>query len=253
MSDLRDLLMDCRIALRQLPSDDVRVDLMSRLEGAIARLANETPTPKTRNTPLPVTAASDKSKTEQNVAFAWQRATRDLKFSHPELYESLSKKVLASLDTDIPVDSATEFKQLQNRIDEKQKEHDQVQKQLEKIQREYYELAGALASAVPELKDYGDILAVGLARVKALVRQRELGQLSAAPSASAVSAERFSPVPTSEHLAEVIAGRSIFSKEQREWSVSEAMVLSGFQYTPVELLEKGDGFIASILQNKQKM
>jgi phage tail tape-measure protein len=189
------------------------------------------------------------------VAFAWQRVAREVRFTHPELYESLSKKVLDSLGEDVQVDTSTEFKQLRDSIAQHEKEREQTQKQLEKIQREYYELAGALASAVPELKDYGDILAVALARIKTLLRQREAAQIpspDALGNAQAAAKERLSPVPSAELLQDVIAGRTVFNKEQREWSVSEAMVLSGFQYTPVELLEKGDGFIAGILRDKQK-
>ena len=48
-------------------------------------------------------------------------------------------------------------------------------------------------------------------------------------------------------LAAAAAGAATFTREQREWCVGEAMVLTGFQFTPVELLEKGDSHIAKLI------
>jgi hypothetical protein len=59
-------------------------------------------------------------------------------------------------------------------------------------------------------------------------------------------------VPSNELLAAVAAGAAGFSKEQREWSVGEAMVISGFQFTPVELIAKGDSAIAQLIVASRK-
>ena len=48
------------------------------------------------------------------------------------------------------------------------------------------------------------------------------------------------------------AGAATLTKEQREWCVGEAMVLTGFQYTPVELLEKGDAHVARLIVDARK-
>lgn len=254
MKDLRNLLVDCRILLRRFPADDRVGEMMSRLESAISRLDAEGFGPPAKPVPPPVTLATDKTEAEQQVAFAWQQAARDLKFSHPELYESLSKRVLDRVGKDALVDQATEIRQLQETAQSASAELQTLRESQAKLQQDYDVLLGSLAQSVPELKDYGDALAVALARIKALIRQRDQAvqksqQANAAPSAGAEGPKSAaSPVPTAELLAEVADGRLPFTKEQREWSVSEAMVVSGFQYTPVELLEKGDAFIAGVLR-----
>ena len=43
-----------------------------------------------------------------------------------------------------------------------------------------------------------------------------------------------------------------FNKEQREWCVGEAMVVTGFQFTPVELIEKGDAAMARLILDARK-
>ena len=53
-------------------------------------------------------------------------------------------------------------------------------------------------------------------------------------------------------MAFVAAGARQFTKAQREWCVGEAMVLSGFQYTPMELIEQGDARIAGIITGAKR-
>ena len=53
-------------------------------------------------------------------------------------------------------------------------------------------------------------------------------------------------------LALVAAGAGTLTKEQREWCVGEAMVLTGFQFTPVELIEKGDAAVARMILDARK-
>jgi hypothetical protein len=108
-------------------------------------------------------------------------------------------------------------------------------------------LLGSLANAVPTLKESGDRLAVALARVAWL--KSEAGKAATAAESPAVkrAAEPQDTVPSPELLAAAAAGAATLSKEQREWCVGEAMVLTGFQFTPVELLEKGDSHLAKLI------
>ena len=59
-------------------------------------------------------------------------------------------------------------------------------------------------------------------------------------------------VPTAELLSAAAAGATKFTKEQREWCIGEAMVVTGFQYTPVELIDKGDAFLAKAIIDARK-
>ena len=51
-------------------------------------------------------------------------------------------------------------------------------------------------------------------------------------------------------LEAVIAGKRQFTKEQLEFTISEAMVLSGWELTPLELMAKGEVWLArQVLKN----
>ena len=105
-------------------------------------------------------------------------------------------------------------------------------------------MLGALATAVPQLADGGDRLGVALARVDCLLRQAT--QVASAVTPATV-AEEETRIPSAELIAAIAAGARQFTQAQREWCVGEAMVLSGFEYTPMELIEQGDAHIARII------
>jgi hypothetical protein len=63
----------------------------------------------------------------------------------------------------------------------------------------------------------------------------------------ATAKEEESRIPDADVMAMVAAGARHFTKAQREWCIGEAMVLSGFQFTPMELIELGDARIAGII------
>ena len=93
-------------------------------------------------------------------------------------------------------------------------------------------------------------LAVGLARVAWLKAEADKAASGTAPVKRAPEPQ--DTVPTPELLAAAAAGAVSLSKEQREWCVGEAMVVTGFQYTPVELIEKGDAAIARLILDARK-
>lgn len=105
-------------------------------------------------------------------------------------------------------------------------------------------LLGALASAVPQLGDGGDRIGVALARIDCLKAQATV----VAPGVTiGTVTEEESRIPSPEVIALIAAGGRQFTKAQREWCIGEAMVLSGFKYTPMELIEQGDASIARII------
>jgi hypothetical protein len=186
------------------------------------------------------------------VALAWQTAARDLKFSHPTLYDQMSKKVMSKLGAKTLVDQVDELRQLEDTVGELKKHQEVADKARQAVEIERDALLGALASAVPELSDGGDRIGVALARIELLKKQG--GSNSAGggkSSAAAVAAEEENRIPTAEVLAAVATGARRFTNTQREWCVGEAMVLSGFQLTPMELIELGDAKIAEIIRKAQ--
>jgi len=108
-------------------------------------------------------------------------------------------------------------------------------------------LLGALASAVPQLHDGGDPIAVALARLAWLQAQRSQAVAAATKANAPPVEEAESHVPTEVVLKAVAAGARALTREQREWCVGEAMVSTGFQFTPVELLDKGDAHLAKLV------
>jgi len=256
MKDLRDLLIDCRIELRKLSREFQKSELCDRLDLAIqsvaaGTLAAPSEPPPADNTPAPV---SEKGQTASQVALAWQTAARDLKFSDPAIHARMGEKVMRLLGARSLVDPAVEIHELERQIAELRAQMATKEKAAHAIEIERDAVLGALASAVPALKDGGDRLGVALARVDWLVAELAKGPASAAPGMPVRKAipDPHDTVPTAELLAAVAAGAAGFSKEQREWSIGEAMVISGFQFTPVELIQKGDSAVAQMIVAARK-
>jgi hypothetical protein len=60
-------------------------------------------------------------------------------------------------------------------------------------------------------------------------------------------AEMEAPMPGQAVLEAVIAGERRFTKAQLEFSVSEAIVLTNWELTPLEILEKGEPWLAELI------
>ena len=251
MKELRTLLIDCRIELRKLVRDFHKTELCERLDVAVQSLASASGVEMDlKQTPTASTVREVKE-TSNQVALAWQTAARDLKFSHPTLYDQLSKKVMAKLGAKTLVDQVDELRQLEDSVSELKKQQQVAEKAKHAIEVERDALLGALATAVPELMDGGDRIGVALARIEALKTQAVKGG-GERPHGARVAAEEENRVPSPEVLATVIAGARGFTNAQREWCVGEAMVLSGFAFTPMELIEQGDAKIAKIIADAQR-
>lgn len=252
MKDLRSLLIDCRIELRKLSRDFQKTELCERLDLAIQSAINASTaaSAETVNDALP----PEKAQTVSQVALAWQTASRDLKFSDPAIHARLSEKVMRLLGAKSLVDPATEIVQLEQVSATMQARITTLEKELKALGVERDALLGALATAAPQLKDGGDRLAVALARVSWLKAEaNKVAEMTASPERAAKRApEPQDTVPTQQLLEAAAAGATAFSKEQREWCVGEAMVLTGFSFTPVELIEKGDAAMAKIILEARK-
>jgi hypothetical protein len=264
MKDLRALLIDCRIELRKVVRDFQKTELCERLDLAIQTLANA----PAAAAPVPAAAAAkpveeereelvptnSKRQTASQVALAWQTAARDIKFSDPALYERMSEKVMRLLGAKALVDPVTELKQLGDELAALRAKGFEEKKSRMALENERDALLGALATAVPQLSDGGDRIGVALARIDWLKAQVAPAKTSSGSSRAdgPPAPPPEGPIPGAEILNAVANGQRGFSKEQREWSVGEAMVLSGFQYTPVELIDKGDAYMARIIIDARK-
>jgi hypothetical protein len=254
MNDLRALLIDCRIELRKLSRDFQNTELCERLDLAIQAQANARSAPEAAAEPNEAAPglAPEKGQTVSQVALAWQTAVRDLKFSDPAIYARLGEKVMRLLAAKTLVDPATEIVQLEKQVAELRQSIDAQTKEQQAMGAERDALLGSLANAVPKLKDSGDRLAVALARVAWLKAEADKAAVAGGTPGAARAPEPEDTVPSTPLLTAAAAGAATFTREQREWCVGEAMVLTGFQFTPVELLEKGDTHIAKlILQARQ--
>ncbi len=243
MKDLRALLIDCRIELRRLVRDFHKTPLCERLDAATQALANA----PEEDAPPPDPGAPGQRQvreTSNQVALAWQLVARDLKFTHPPLYEAMSRKVMARLETKTLIDQVDELRQAEANVAGMRQQQAELEKQHAAIEAERDTLLGALAAAVPQLKDGGDRIGVALARIDCLKAQAT----KAAPTVTvATVVEEETRIPSEELMSLIAAGGRQFTQAQREWCVGEAMVLSGFQYTPMELIEQGDASIAKII------
>jgi len=248
-TDLRTLLVDCRIALRSALGHFEQDPLSARLEAAIREVTQAS---------LPPPSANTKT-TAQQVALAWQTVTRGLKLSHPELYEQLSEKVMNLLNVKELVEPVTELLQLDEQVKKLEAERTSLQSRLLEqrsralqAQAQLDELHKALAAAVPRIAAAGDAQETALKRLEALVAERDLPRAEGLPASGGQAAGKSAapidgPVPTRAVLEAVANGTREFSKEQREWMIGETLALTGWQYTPVELIEKGDAWMAQLV------
>jgi len=253
MKELRTLLIDCRIELRKLVRDFHKTELCERLDVAVQSLANAGGVEMDLKQAPSANTVREVKETSNQVALAWQTASRDLKFSHPTLYDQMSKKVMSKLGAKTLVDQVDELRQLEDTVGEMKKQQQIAEKARHAVEVERDALLGALASAVPELSDGGDRVGVALARIELLKTQAVKGGGGSGPASGArAAAEEENRVPSPEVLATVMAGARGFTNAQREWCVGEAMVLSGFAFTPMELIEQGDASIAKIIADAQR-
>lgn len=245
MKDLRNLLIDCRIELRKYIKDFHKTEMCDKLDAAIAEAGRS---PVAESTPEPI-IKDNKTLTTNQVGLAWQRAARDLKFSHPDLFEKLGQDVMRLLDTKTLVDPGTELEQLGVEVEKMKAAREKIEKEQNAVKAERDAILGALATAVPQLDDSADRFATALARIEWLQTAVASRQVNSGGKGASNEPAVEGPVPSDEALAGIIAGSRNFTKDQLDWALGEAMVLCGFQFTPHELIQQGHPHIAQIIQD----
>ena len=244
MKDLRNLLIDCRIELRKYIKDFHKTEMCDKLDVAIANAGK----PQTEVAAAEPAIGANKTLTTNQVGLAWQRAARDLKFSHPDLFEKLGQDVMRLLDAKTMVDPGTELELLGVEVEKMKATQAKLKKEQDAVAAERDAILGALATAVPQLDDSADRFATALARIEWLQSTAATKQVIAGKSGNQ-EAPQEGPVPSDAVLVGIIAGSRNFSKDQLDWALGEAMVLCGFQFTPHELIQQGHPHIAKIIQD----
>lgn len=227
MKALRNLLLDCRTALRRADPNFAQAPLSQQLDDTIIELGQNAQQPE-----LP----EPETRTAQQVAYAWQSATRELRFSHPELHEKLQARVLQMLDVGVLLDPASEILALQAKV-----QADEAR--LRDAVAELSALRQALADAVPNVDHKVPAPEAARLRLRMLVDSatRGGGLPRAAPKdPGSIGLSR-------EELRAVADGQRTLSRDEREWCIGEAMVLSGFQRTPAQLLADGEAALARLI------
>src|SRR5690606_5383899 len=102
----------------------------------------------------------------------------------------------------------------------------------------------ALAAAAPAVESSKDAQADALKRIQWLSSH---GGNDPHAAMAAIDAELEAPMPSRMVLELVAAGERSFSKPQLEFAIAEAMVLTGWAQTPVELMAQGEPWLAGLL------
>lgn len=231
---LRPLLLDCRIELRKALRGYEQSELAQRIDAALSALST------------PAADAAPRSATQ--VAYAWQMAARALKSNHPGVYGELQREVQRLLGGAGHPDANAEIERLQQDLEAAEAAAGAAKLARMKATGQLNTICKTLAAAAPHVEETGDAQATALARVEALVKGQG-ANLGSVAEVMAGAADPEAVPPPSFVLEMVKAGERRFNKPQREFAVAEAMIVTGWQYTPVELLERGESWLAGLLLN----
>jgi len=180
--------------------------------------------------------------------------------AHADLIEQLRVAILASttesgriawlkqLDRLDIVLKAEDQRVIRLRQDVEDAEHD---RDAEKLQRmrvlgQLNTLQKTIEAATPGFdgEEDGEPQHRALRRVEWLARHAGTDPTALA---AAREEELNAPMPGQTVLEAVIAGDRQFTKAQLEFSLSEAMVLCGWELTPLEIMQKGEVWLAKLL------
>ncbi len=243
---IRPLLIDCRIELRKSQRHFDQSDLCHRIDTALALLGSPV------GVPVPGAAKPDgpprpAERSGQQVAYAWQMAARNLKTSHPSLFNELQKEMLRLLDAGPAfIDANAEIERLKQDLEAAEASAGAAKLARMKATGQLSTVCKTLAAAAPQVSEKDDAQATALARIEALVHGQG-ANLSSVAEVMAGAADPETVPPPNFVLERVHAGERRFNKAQREFAIAEAMIVTGWQYTPVELLERGESWLAGLL------
>lgn len=141
-----------------------------------------------------------------------------------------------------------ELARLRQDVEDAEHARDAANLQRMKVAGQLNTLHKSLAAAAPEVAAGKDAQSDALRRIEHLATHGAAGP-GAAQAAKA--AEMDSPMPGRAVLEAVIAGERKFTKAQLEFSIAEAMVLTGWAQTPLELMAEGEPWLAALILKNQ--
>ena len=141
-----------------------------------------------------------------------------------------------------------ELDRLRQDVEDAEHARDAANLQRMKVAGQLNTLHKSLAAAAPEVSAGKDAQSDALRRIEHLATHG-----AAAPGAAlaAKAAEMDAPMPSRAVLEAVIAGERKFSKAQLEFTIAEAMVLTGWAQTPLELMAEGEPWLAALILKNQ--
>ncbi len=140
-----------------------------------------------------------------------------------------------------------ELERMRQDVEDAEHARDAANLQRMKVAGQLNTLHKSLAAAAPQVSSGKDAQSDALRRIEWLVQHESAGTGTAA---AVKAAEMEAPMPSRAVLEAVVAGQRKFTKPQLEFSIAEAMVLTGWAKTPLELMENGEPWLATlILQN----
>lgn len=141
-----------------------------------------------------------------------------------------------------------QLERLRQDVEDAEHARDAANLQRMKVAGQLNTLHKSLAAAAPEVAAGKDPQSDALRRIEHLATH---GAAVPGAAEAAKAAEMDAPMPGRAVLEAVIAGQRKFTKQQLEFSIAEAMVLTGWQQTPLELMEQGEPWLAELILKNQ--
>jgi hypothetical protein len=151
---------------------------------------------------------------------------------------------LAAMPAAAGIPSA-EVERLRQDVEDAEHARDAANLQRMKVAGQLNTLHKSLAAAAPDVSSGKDAQSDALRRIEWLVQHGAAGSSDTAEAVKA--AEMEAPMPSRAVLEAVVAGQRTFTKPQLEFSIAEAMVLTGWAQTPLELMENGEPWLAALI------
>ena len=154
-------------------------------------------------------------------------------------------KQLDRLDTVLKAEDQRVIR-LRQDVENAERDRDAEKLQRMRVVGQLNTLQKTIEAATPSYDgdDDGESQHIALRRVEWLARR---AGTDPAAMAAAREEELNAPMPGQTVLEAVIAGERQFTKAQLEFSLSEAMVLCGWELTPLEIMQKGEAWLAKLL------
>ena len=144
----------------------------------------------------------------------------------------------------VPATNGAELDRLRQDVEDAEHARDAANLQRMKVAGQLGTLHKSLAAAAPDVSSGKDAQSDALRRIEGLAQHGGGGD----DSAEAVkAAEMDAPMPSRAVLEAVAAGERRFTKPQLEFSIAEAMVLTGWAQTPLELTANGEPWLATLI------